>query len=114
MLILSYVKVIDMKKEMVLLPQIMENLRIMGEQIKLARLRRDLPATVVAERANITRQTLIKIEKGDPTVAMGNYASVLHGLNNMDKDLLLIAKDDVLGRTIQDLNLTVNKRSVKK
>lgn len=102
-----------MKKEIVLLPQLLKNLSIMGEQIKLARLRRNLPAALISERAGITRQTLIKIEKGDPTVAMGHYASVLHALNNMDKDLLLVAKDDILGRTIQDLNLTVNKRATK-
>lgn len=45
------------------------------------------------------------MEKGDKTVAIGIYAAVLHALNGMDKDLLLVAKDDVLGRTIQDLNL---------
>lgn len=45
------------------------------------------------------------MEKGDKTVAIGIYAAVLHVLNGMDKDLLLVAKDDVLGRTIQDLNL---------
>ena len=42
--------------------------------------------------------------------AMGCYAAVLHALNYMDKDLLLIAKDDELGRKLQDLNLPVRKR----
>ena len=41
----------------------------MGEQIKLARLRRDLSMDIVAERAAISRATLTKIEKGDPSVA---------------------------------------------
>ena len=36
---------------------------------------------------------------------MGIYAAVLHALNGMDKDLLLVAKDDELGRTLQDLKL---------
>ena len=55
-----------------------------------------------------------KIEKGDKAVAIVIYAAVLHALNGMDKDLLLVTKDDVLGRTIQNLNLTVRKRAPRK
>ena len=46
---------------------------------------------------------------GDPSVAMGCYAAVLHALNYMDKDLLLVAKDDELGRKLQDLELATKK-----
>ncbi len=45
---------------------------------------------------------------------MGIYAAVLHALNNMDKDLLLIAKDDEFGRMMQDLNLPLRKRASRK
>ena len=86
----------------------------MGEQIKLARLRRKLSAEIVAERAGISRATLWSIEKGAPTVAIRMYAAVLHALNNLDKDLLLIAKDDELGRKLQDLELVTRKREPKK
>ena len=82
-----------------------------GEQIKLARLRRGLSAELVAERAGISRASLWKVEKGEPSVAMGIYAAVLHALNNLDKDLLLIARDDELGRQLQDLNLITKKRA---
>ncbi len=85
----------------------------MGEQIKLARLRRQIPADLVAERAGISRATLWAVEKGTPTVAMGTYAAVLHALNGLDRDLLLIAKDDELGRKLQDLNLLTRKRAPK-
>ena len=51
------------------------------------------------------------VEKGNPSVAIGIYAAVLHALNNMDKDLLLVAKDDELGRKLQDLELTTRKRA---
>lgn len=85
----------------------------MGEQIKLARLRRQLPAELVAERAAISRTTLWHVEKGSPSVAIGIYAAVLHALHNMDKDLLLIAKDDEFGRKLQDLNMTIRKRAPK-
>ena len=82
----------------------------MGEQIKLARLRRSLSATLAAERAGISRASLWKVESGNPAVAMGIYAAVLHALNNLDKDLLLVAKDDQMGRQLQDLNLMPKKR----
>ena len=94
-----------------ILPATEDILRNMGEQIKLARLRRNLTAALVAERAGISRATLWKVESGSPAVAIGMYAAVLHALGNMDKDLLLIAKDDELGRQQQDLNLITRKRA---
>lgn len=97
-----------------ILPGTEKVLAAMGEQIKLARLRRNISAELAAERAGISRATLWKVEKGDPSVAMGNYAAVLHALNNLDKDLLLVAKDDELGRTLQDLNLITRKRAQRK
>ncbi len=89
-------------------------LATMGEQIKLARLRRRLSTELVAERAGISRATLWKVEKGDPSVAMGTYAAVLHALNHLDEDLLLVAKDDELGRQLQDLNLFPQKRAPRR
>ena len=94
-----------------ILPGTEEILATVGEQIKLARLRRGLSAELVAERAGISRASLWKVEKGEPSVAMGIYAAVLHALNTLDKDLLLIARDDELGRQLQDLNLITKKRA---
>ena len=94
-----------------ILPGTEEILATMGERIKLARLRRGLSTELVAERAGISRASLWKVEKGEPSVAMGIYAAVLHALNNLDKDLLLIARDDELGRQLQDLNLITKKRA---
>ena len=102
------------KKTTVVLPQTQEILIQMGEQIRLARLRRHLSAELVAERADISRMTLSNIEKGSPSVAIGSYAAVLHALNGMDKDLLLVAKDDELGRKLQDLELPTRRRAPKK
>jgi len=97
-----------------ILPPTEEILTTMGEQIKLARLRRNLSTELVAERAGISRASLWKVEKGDPSVAMGIYAAVLHALNNMDRDLLMVAKDDVLGRELQDINLLPKKRASRR
>ncbi len=97
-----------------LLPMTEDILKQMGEQIKLARLRRNLSVELVAERAGISRATLWKVEQGTPSVAMGIYAAVLHALNNMDKDLLLVAKDDAMGRKMQDLELVTRKRAPRR
>ena len=101
------------KRTTVIMPGTEKILSQMGEQIKLARLRRQISADLVAERAGISRATLWAVEKGTPTVAMGTYAAVLHALNGLDRDLLLIAKDDELGRKLQDLNLLTRKRAPK-
>ena len=85
-------------------------LKEMGLQIRLARLRRNMPTCVVCEKADISRTTLYQIENGSPTVSMGSYAMVLQALGGLAEDLLLIAKDDVLGRTIQDLGLKQRRR----
>lgn len=97
-----------------IMPGTEEILRTMGEQIKLARLRRNLSTELVAERAGISRSSLWKVESGNPAVAMGIYAAVLHALNNLDKDLLQVAKDDILGREIQDMSLIVRKRASRR
>lgn len=97
-----------------ILPETEKILRTMGEQMKLARLRRNLTAELVAERAGISRATLWKIESGNPSCAMGSYAAVLHALNRMDKDLLLVAGDDEMGRKLQDLDLIMRKRASRR
>ncbi|MCC8046649.1 MAG: helix-turn-helix domain-containing protein [Clostridiales bacterium] len=101
-------------KKTIIMPQTQDILETMGEQIKLARLRRKLSGELVSERAGISRATLWSIEKGSPSVSMGAYAAVLHALNNMDKDLLLIARDDELGRKLQDLELKTAKRAPRR
>ena len=66
---------------------------------------------LVAERADISRSSLWKVESGNPAVAMGIYAAALHALNNMDKNLLLVAKDDELSRHLQNKRLLTRKRA---
>ena len=101
------------RKSVSVLPKTQEILEQMGQQIRLARLRRRLSAELVAERAGISRATLWNVEKGSASVAIGIYAAVLHALNGMDADLLLIARDDELGRKLQDLDLPTRRRAPK-
>lgn len=60
-------------------------LRKLGRDIGDARRRRRIPAAILAERASISRTTLVKVEKGDPGVSMGNYAKVLFVLGMVDR-----------------------------
>ena len=96
------------------MPETQRILETVGEQIKTARLRRNLATELVAERAGISRATLWAVEKGTPTVAIGTYAAVLHALGGMDKDLGFVARDDEYGRRIQDMNLVTPKRAKRK
>lgn len=89
-----------------------EKMKVVGEQIKLARLRRDLSLAQVAERATCSPLTVSRIEKGSPTVAIGIYLRVLYALQ-LDDDILLLAKDDELGRQLQDMALTTRQRASK-
>ncbi|MCR5494911.1 MAG: helix-turn-helix domain-containing protein [Treponema sp.] len=100
------------RNSVILLPKQQKLLSALGENIKLARLRRGFSAELVAERAGISRASLWSVEKGSPSVAMGIYVSVLNALN-LENDLLKVAADDELGRKLQDLNLPVRMRSPK-
>ncbi len=88
-------------------------MQVVGGQIKLARLRRNLSVAQVAERATCSPLTVSRIEKGSPTVAIGIYLRVLYALQ-LDDDILFLAKDDELGRMLQDLNLPQRERASKK
>jgi transcriptional regulator with XRE-family HTH domain len=97
----------------ILFPKSQRILSELGENIKLARLRRKLSSEQVAERADIGRSTLVKIEQGHPGVGIGNYLNVLRVLG-LEQDFLLLAKDDELGRKLQDAHLIPKERAPKK
>jgi transcriptional regulator with XRE-family HTH domain len=97
----------------IILPKSKKILAEMGNNIKLARLRRKLSMEQVAERANISRPTLFSIEKGSATVSIGSYLQVLMVLG-LQNNLLQVAKDDELGRKLQDAGLTMKQRSPKR
>jgi transcriptional regulator with XRE-family HTH domain len=84
----------------------------MGENIRLARLRRKFSAEMVAQRAGIARNTLRAIERGDASVTFSAYANVLLCLG-LEKDLRLIAHDDELGWKLQDADLPIKARAPK-
>jgi len=100
------------KRNTILLPRAQKAISVLGENIKLARLRRKFSAEQVAERANISRPTLVSVEKGNPNVTIGAYVKVLSVIG-LENDIMEVAKDDELGRRLQDAKLTVRERAPK-
>ena len=81
-------------------------LRKLGRDIRDARRRRRIPAAIAAQRASISRTTLVKIEKGDPGVAIGIYATVLFVLGMADRlGDLAASKNDPVGLQLEEENL---------
>lgn len=91
-------------KKQKIFPQHRKILEELGENIKLARKRRKLTTTQVAERANINRTTLYHIEQGKSSVSIGAYFNVLR-VFNLHEDFLKLAADDEFGRKLQDMDL---------
>jgi transcriptional regulator with XRE-family HTH domain len=101
------------RNKAILLPKLNRVLTSLGENIKLARLRRKLSAEQIAERANLTRYVVSQIEKGSPAVSVGSYLQVLFVLG-LESDLMKVAAEDALGRKLQDIELTNKKRAPKR
>lgn len=91
-------------KKTLLLPKARKSLEILGQNLKLARIRRRIPAALMCERAGVSHATLTAIEQGRASVSMAGYMSVLFCLN-MHTDIEKVALDDKLGRELQDMNL---------
>lgn len=96
-------------KPPIVFPQEQRQLDALGERLKLARLRRRLTTTAVAQRAGISRSTLYKVEAGDAGATLGTYLRVLAVLG-LDGDLDVVAADDRVGRKLQDLALMPARR----
>jgi transcriptional regulator with XRE-family HTH domain len=87
-----------------LLPATSELLVRFGERLRLARLRRQLSAKQVAERAGMVPMTLRSLERGGAGVTMGAYLSVMQVLG-IERDLEQLAAADAVGRELQDARL---------
>ena len=94
-------------------PVVRRLLQELGENIRLARLRRGFSMELVAERAGMSRTTLRAVEAGEPGVTLGSYANVLHSLG-LPEDLARVARDDELGRKLQDAKLPTRRRAPKR
>ena len=82
-------------------PDLKQLAQDLGARLALARGRRKLTTTLFAERMGISRNTLARLESGDPAVSLGMYLKALRILG-LESSLELVAKDDPLGRKLQD------------
>ncbi len=100
-------------KQPVMYPSQTKLLTAFGERLRLARLRRQFGVDLMCERANISRMTLYRAEEGSPAVALGTYLRILSALK-LETDLELIARDDKLGRLLQDTELPKRRRAPRR
>jgi len=81
-------------------------LRKLGHDIRDARRRRRIPVAILAERASMSRTTLNKLEKGDPTVSVGSYAVVLFTLGMIERfSDVADPRHDAVGRELEEEHL---------
>ena len=104
---------IAMRSEKPLLPKHRRILEGLGENVRLARLRRNLSAAKVAERAGISRNTLYLLEKGGGNTSITTLFQVLVVLG-LENDFSKLASDDELGRRLQDAKLKSPRSRVSK
>jgi transcriptional regulator with XRE-family HTH domain len=90
-------------------PSVQKQLTALGLRLRLARERRRLGTELFAERMGVSRETLRRLEKGDPTIAVGTFMRALRVLG-LDRDIDQLAADDVLGRKLQDAELLGARR----
>jgi DNA-binding XRE family transcriptional regulator len=105
-----------MSRSSVVLPlPVRRALHKLGQDIRDARRRRRIPVSIAAQRASVSKNTLLNIEKGDPAVAIGLYATVLFVLGMVGR-LADIAdlKEDAIGRQLEDEQLPQRIRAATK
>jgi DNA-binding XRE family transcriptional regulator len=83
-------------------PKIKRALAKLGADVAIARKRRSLTTSMMAERIGVAKSTYLKIEKGDPSVSMGAYAMAFFALG-FDEALgeILDAKRDDQGLLLE-------------
>jgi transcriptional regulator with XRE-family HTH domain len=101
------------KRSAVIFPKHQKVLQQLGENIKLAYKRRSYTQSQISERTGLSRLTIRKIEQGDSKVSIGHYVAVLSVLGLVE-DFTQVAKDDELGRKLQDIKLMASKQDQQK
>lgn len=78
----------------------------LGHDLCDARRRRRIPTALMAARVGISRSTLLKAERGDPTVSMGVYATILFVLGLSERIAALAdSRQDEVGLALEEERL---------
>jgi transcriptional regulator with XRE-family HTH domain len=94
---------------------VLRALRKLGHDIKDARRRRRIPMAIAAQRASISKPTLIRVERGDPHVSIGSYATVLFVMGMAERISELVdPKNDPVGLQLEEENLPQRIRRARK
>ena len=101
----------DQKRKAVVFPKNQKFLGLMGENIELAIKRRGYNKTLLSNRTGLSRVTIGRITQGDSSVSIGHYLAVLSVLG-LAEDLTLVAKDDELGKKLQDIALLKQRKEL--
>lgn len=86
-------------------PQARRQIKALGSRLRIARLRRDMSQAMLAERVGVSRQTLGKLEAGDPSISLAITLRVLAALG-LSEDIDRLAAADALGHSLADAKLT--------
>jgi transcriptional regulator with XRE-family HTH domain len=92
-------------------------LKKLGGDLKDARRRRRIKAELMAERLGVTRSTLDRMEKGEPSVGIGTYLTAIYSLDpdKLTEFVNLFSREkDVLGQAISDRELPQRIRGTSK
>ena len=78
-------------------PKVRKSLKKLGDDLRTARLRRNILVAHLAERAGVAPGTILRLENGDPGVGIGTLvlAMWLLGLNDRMMQLADETKDDM-------------------
>lgn len=82
------------------------SLRKLGRDLAIARRKRGISTADMAERLFVSRDTLWRLERGDPTVALGTFATAAFVLQLHDRLLSFAAPEtDALGLSLDERRL---------
>lgn len=84
-----------MNSKAILSGEELETLRVLGERVRLARLRRNLTQAELADRMGVRRLTVVSLEQGRPGVTLATTLKALTVLGYTERLGDLLASDPI-------------------
>lgn len=94
-------------------PAAVQALRVLGENLAIARVRRRESQRAWAKRLGVSVPTLIRLERGDPGVGAGIYATALWLIGRVGSLPDLAAPGDDRGALESDVRKAVQRRAAR-